>query len=48
MCLNIDFEFSEEESSCNEGEEVHAYQCPRVIDTEEVVSIEQPGSLLNL
>ena len=39
MCYNSDFGFSEYESSCDEGEEVHAYRGPRVIVPEKVVSL---------
>ena len=37
MCYNSDVSFSENESSCDEGEEVHTYQGPR-FTTPEVVA----------
>ena len=39
MCYDSDFSLSEDESSCDEGEEVHAYRCPRVIAPEEVAAL---------
>ena len=39
MCCNSDFSHSEDESSCDEGEEAHAYRGPRVIAPEKVESL---------
>ena len=42
MCqcaYNKDFGLSEDESSCDKGEEVHAYRGPRVIAPEEVAAL---------
>ena len=37
--FNSHLGFSEDESSCGEGEEAHVYQGPRVIAPEEVVAL---------
>ena len=39
MCYNSDFGLSEDESSCDEGEEVHAYRGPRVMFPLEVAAL---------
>ena len=39
MCYNSDFILSEDESSCDEGTEVHAYSGPRVIAPVEVAAL---------
>ena len=39
FCYKCDFDFSEDESSCDEGEEVHTYRGPRVIAPEEVAAL---------
>ena len=39
VCYNSNFGLSEDESSCDEGEEVHAYRKPRVITTEKLAAL---------
>ena len=39
MCYNCDFGLTEDESSCDECEEVHACRGPRVITPEELTAL---------
>ena len=39
MCYNSDFGFSENESICDDGEDVHAYLGQRVVAPEEVAAL---------
>ena len=39
MCYNSDFSLSENESICDDGEEVHAYLGQRVVAPEEVAAL---------
>ena len=48
MCYNSDFCLSEDESSCEKGDEVHAYRGPRVIAPEGVAALLIELSLLSL
>ena len=44
VCYNSDFDLSEDESSCDDGEEVHAYCGSRVIAPEEVAALSRAVS----
>ena len=39
MCYNSDFDLSEKESICDDGEDVHAYLRQRVVAPEEVAAL---------
>ena len=44
MCYNTDFSLSEDESSCDEGEDIHAYRGPSVIAPEEIAALSRAVS----